>query len=822
MSQPALKTLVYAPSAEVYIQTKDKVIHNLSADIVSCTVNRVVNGCSQATVTLANRVAAKYQSIFTPMDKILIYAKRLTRFQLFTGYLDTVPCANLWNTEVTIQASDSIKLLQNLYWDANLWSSYLLYETYSETNMTTDAGMGQAAWNILTQVAKWPDTSIGIQSLPSDFFTWAADVFTNDAFPQSSAAAIAQWETVVGAGSPLGSTDTSGSGATGGDALEIAGKKFTTIKQWAIDFLTLASLPTTSVNVDNIVQWEAWESGYFSTGKWNNPLNTTQPGFGGVSAKAKQANIQKYPTYAQGLQATVKTLKNGKYAGIITALKNSYPVDWFKYSVGQSPWGTFTSAKRPSGNPPAGASGQSGNSGGTKTLLGIAATLEGISYSWGGGNLKGPTKGTNQGAGTVGFDCSSFTRYVANKCGVLLPRTSPAQWKWFSGGGAGAVGPHGSTGATNRQGWKYPNSQRKVQAGDFLYFAKKSSPGTISHTAIAVNGKTMIAAPHTGSVVGTGNIPFKGRSGTTDDYLVGFGALTGVPVGSLDGGNSSTTMNSSGASPAATPLETAFYLIYGLPNSENSYALQGERAYINDEPVWKKISSLFQASMRDVSTLPNGDLIAWFPDKFGRWEGYKGSDGKLHHKDPYFIIEDVELKDIDISCTDQGLYTDIYVAGAGNEPNQQITTADWQMTNGIVSVTQKGIMDCLVSGAASNDNLSAANIYKRYGLRPQVIQEPTVINTSIFPFMLALKTFMDSWSSMYSATASLTFMPELLPGGRVQINCTAKNENLVFYIEGVSHSMSYTGGFTTSLTLSSPTVWDANSKTYKIYSGGLA
>jgi cell wall-associated NlpC family hydrolase len=47
-------------------------------------------------------------------------------------------------------------------------------------------------------------------------------------------------------------------------------------------------------------------------------------------------------------------------------------------------------------------------------VLGIAASLAGISYVYG---------GTTR----AGFDCSGFTQYVFNKVGIHIPRTSQAQ-----------------------------------------------------------------------------------------------------------------------------------------------------------------------------------------------------------------------------------------------------------------------------------------------------------------------------------------------------------------------------------------------------------
>ncbi|GMA20678.1 hypothetical protein GCM10025862_26990 [Arsenicicoccus piscis] len=47
-------------------------------------------------------------------------------------------------------------------------------------------------------------------------------------------------------------------------------------------------------------------------------------------------------------------------------------------------------------------------------MLGVAAGLSGIYYSWGGTT-------------PAGFDCSGFTSYVYRQLGVSLPRTAAAQ-----------------------------------------------------------------------------------------------------------------------------------------------------------------------------------------------------------------------------------------------------------------------------------------------------------------------------------------------------------------------------------------------------------
>ena len=100
-----------------------------------------------------------------------------------------------------------------------------------------------------------------------------------------------------------------------------------------------------------------------------------------------------------------------------------------------------------------------------------AGTQIGIPYSWGGGSLTGPSRGVDQGAGTVGFDCSGLTRFAFAGVGVLLPRWSGDQYD---------------------AGRKVPPSQAK--RGDLLFWG----PGGSQHEAIYLGGGQMLEAQQTG------------------------------------------------------------------------------------------------------------------------------------------------------------------------------------------------------------------------------------------------------------------------------------------------------------------------------------
>ena len=107
---------------------------------------------------------------------------------------------------------------------------------------------------------------------------------------------------------------------------------------WAQALLVTMRLPVTADNVAAITAWEMAEGGHWYNTAYYNPLNTTQdmPGatvFNSVGVKA-------YTSWKQGLEATVKTLKNGYYGGIIDALRRGNDASGVAQAVGNSPWGT--------------------------------------------------------------------------------------------------------------------------------------------------------------------------------------------------------------------------------------------------------------------------------------------------------------------------------------------------------------------------------------------------------------------------------------------------------------------------------------------------
>ena len=114
------------------------------------------------------------------------------------------------------------------------------------------------------------------------------------------------------------------------------------------------------------------------------------------------------------------------------------------------------------------------------TVVNAGRAWLGTPYSYGGGDLNGPTLGIQQGAGTVGFDCSGLTRYAYNKAGISLPRTADGQYRFALNAG------------------KVNTDITKIGVGELVFFGTTSH---IHHVGIYIGGNQILHAPHTGDVV---------------------------------------------------------------------------------------------------------------------------------------------------------------------------------------------------------------------------------------------------------------------------------------------------------------------------------
>jgi murein DD-endopeptidase MepM/ murein hydrolase activator NlpD len=108
--------------------------------------------------------------------------------------------------------------------------------------------------------------------------------------------------------------------------------------QWAATVLQQLGIPQSPGAVQALTGWARAEGGHWNNQARFNPLNTTQPEPGYTKTGA-QGNIGSYTSWQQGVDATVKTLTNGRYAPILSALKAG-DANRVGQAIGQTPWGT--------------------------------------------------------------------------------------------------------------------------------------------------------------------------------------------------------------------------------------------------------------------------------------------------------------------------------------------------------------------------------------------------------------------------------------------------------------------------------------------------
>jgi hypothetical protein len=107
---------------------------------------------------------------------------------------------------------------------------------------------------------------------------------------------------------------------------------------WAVSVLRRLNIQPTAGAVQALVGWARAEGGHWNNNARYNPLNTTQPE-PGAGNTGTQGNIKVYKSWDQGIDATVQTLRSGRYGGIIAGLKSGDPRA-VASAIDQSPWGT--------------------------------------------------------------------------------------------------------------------------------------------------------------------------------------------------------------------------------------------------------------------------------------------------------------------------------------------------------------------------------------------------------------------------------------------------------------------------------------------------
>jgi hypothetical protein len=110
-----------------------------------------------------------------------------------------------------------------------------------------------------------------------------------------------------------------------------------TPKSWADALLKAGGWPVTAANEQSLIAWSIQEGG----GGTYNPLNTTEQGFG-ATGTLNSAGVKDYPSWADGISATVATLQGGAYTTIVSDLKSGNGIGQNASDELADSWGTGT------------------------------------------------------------------------------------------------------------------------------------------------------------------------------------------------------------------------------------------------------------------------------------------------------------------------------------------------------------------------------------------------------------------------------------------------------------------------------------------------
>ena len=399
-----------------------------------------------------------------------------------------------------------------------------------------------------------------------------------------------------------------------------------------------------------------------------------------------------------------------------------------------------------------------------------ARTQVGMPYVYGGNGLG------------VGYDCSSLVQHAFKSIGVAVPRTTG---EMLAFGSLSSVYPQTSV---QRGDLVFPSAGHVVLwAGATIIEAQQDGvpvhevpsatiglPGSWAgvRRACSNGGIDSTALYNPPETMGPGNPP----SGVSQVGAPGEG------TGGTPGGNEGIALN-------------LFSYIFGGYDTVKAQLFSGRRAFIDGQPLIEAIQAVSAAGLRSWSSGPDGSFIAWYPD-------YWGLDGK-----PAVLrLEDIELKDCRIDLSDDPLTTHVYINGDLQQQGLPDDTQGWLMTAGVVTVEDPDmwLWKRLAQVTPMDDGVSTGGqMMRRYGIRPMK-RTYAIAGSLELEFLIACKVFLEQWSKRYETEISMTFMPELFPGMRVELG----GHNLQVYVTSVTHICDYEQGFHTAATIVAPaTPW---------------
>lgn len=250
-----------------------------------------------------------------------------------------------------------------------------------------------------------------------------------------------------------------------------------------LKLLSELGAPASEQNLRFLYAWRIAEGGSAAY----NPFNTTYKTENCSIYNNSSHGVKNYPTESEGLNATVKTLTNGKYNEIVNGLKNDIGAEQIAASDQLKTWGTgelvlkVLKGRKTLIPPPIGifagdnmrASQKIEGVGGIREkILRIAESKLGTPYVW----------GAEDGSG---FDCSGFVYWVFKKAGISDSKAPRGDSRYYAN-----IGKH--------------ISEAEAQQGDLIAFSKN---GRVNHIGIYTGNNDIYIGANGGGKNVVGNNP---------------------------------------------------------------------------------------------------------------------------------------------------------------------------------------------------------------------------------------------------------------------------------------------------------------------------
>ncbi|MFE6000309.1 C40 family peptidase [Streptomyces sp. NPDC056454] len=806
-----MPNFVLAPGVKVYIATQRHGIIDVSDDLTEGSMVRRSDGVSSFSFALQN-ARRKYDGIMAPNDRISVQMKRLKWVQVYTGYLNKVPLLTAWPRVVHLTSSCSLKRLQYWYWDSHAEASQAMVrqalEDAGKDSGVSDGGMTNVALTVLKKVVGWPSSKAHIAAIPGNWFKVVEALAKQIDAELTGADEIARtlFEALGTASVGSGGADSSAlTGKYGGFNSAEHKKNAATI--YSVGKQVGASTRDCIIAIMTAMQ----ESGLVNLDRGD---------------RDSLGLFQQRPSQGWGTREQIMNpeYSSKKFYEVLFKVKNRDQMDMWEVCQKVQRSG-FPRAYEKHEKPATGMVRDLEKGGGGSdslkskpqgTTSGLALAQLSVNFCKKYPNIPYTQKygGTQMpiltGEPPPGLDCSSFVQAMYLRAmGSLygVPRVASAQY-----------------------GFCKPVSVKTALATPGALVFKGGSPGSIHHVEMSLgDGKNTIGAHRAGAkphdvgvnpplpasywdyggflpriayTTGAGGVIFDGVDGGTEIPEAPDSGVELVTGADAPGYNSDDPFDKLFGDNAWLPISTA----ENDPNYLMAQALAGPRALLNDQPLLPYLKNLFNSTMRSFCSAPNGDLIAWYPDYYGKW----GTAAKM-------VIQPIEVQDFEVSWSDDYMVTHQFVVTSPQTTNlfdpatgtvqnsvgESVLAQMAAFTTGVVTVDFPGVWKALFGMDMTEKQAKeyADWIKQRFGARPDYQQLPGLVGPKAQLFS-AIFLFMRQFAYQYSASVPLTFMPELYPGMIIQI----PEFNFQAYVSTVTHTFRFGegGGFSTSVGIVAP------------------